>query len=124
MEDLKKNAKWVYVAIAAVALIVLIAMPVADVMGKIKLNGLAYISKGEGFSRVMMILTLLGSIGAVVAPFVKEGKEILYAFGGCALLAIVTLASYPQGVSAGPGMFIYIILTVVGAAAHWFFNKE
>lgn len=124
MEDLKKNKLIVYIVVAALAFIFIAFCPAADIMGKAKVNGFNYVFQGEGlgFSRFLMFLVLIAPIvaavfAAIAKPEKPTDKLVGICFAAGFVLAIITLIAMPTGVSFAFGAWLYVIFSLIGAAA-------
>lgn len=118
MEDLKKNQKFIFLIAGCLAFLFMAFLPAVDIMGKESANGFKFVfeATGGGFSRFTMLLAILGPLaGAVysqVVPEVKWGKNMLYIFGGSAIIGLLTLVILPTGCSFATGSWLSLILCV------------
>lgn len=121
MEELKKNKKIVLLVVGVLAFIFAAFCPAIDVLGKDTMSGFKYVfdATGAGFTRflylIFFLLPLAGGVYAYVVPEIKWGKNMLYIFGGAAILGLITLLGLPTGLSFAFGAWLGFVLCLVGA---------
>lgn len=88
MDQIKQNAKWVFLGIGVISFLFFgLLSSISGPMGT-STNGFDVVFNGEGlgFSRILMLFTILAPLCAAVYAFVvpeaKWGKNLLYIFGG------------------------------------------
>lgn len=130
MEQLKKNKQIVFLALAALAFIFIAFLPVVDVMGKATLNGFKAVFDGEGlgFSRFLMVLSILAPLAAGFFAFTKKDakgdKLVLYSFAGSFVLGLLTMVALPEGCGFTTGGYLYLVVSLAGAAAAFLISQQ
>lgn len=133
MDQIKQNAKWVFLGIGVISFLFFgLLSSISGPMGT-STNGFDVVFNGEGlgFSRILMLFTILAPLCAAVYAFVvpeaKWGKNLLYIFGGGVVLAIITLISFPSmfGFSIGFSFlgWLAILFMAAGAALSFLMNQ-
>lgn len=129
MEELikiiRKNERWILLALPILMAVVFAFLPMADVFGKTTANGVKLIFDGNGlgFGRFCATMSLLLPIAAIVLQFVtvalppQVANRFNLIWAGGSLIFIVLMAiALPAGVSLAWGGYIYCLLAIAGIA--------
>lgn len=132
MDQIKQNAKWVYVGIGILSFLFLGIFHSVGAMGS-GTSGfdMVFNGQGVGFSRFLMLFTILVSLAAAVYAYVvpeaKWGKNFLYIFGAGFVLAILTNILLPSFFGIGLHFtfmgWLGTILLAAGAVIAYLLNK-
>ena len=125
---IEKNRRMLVGVLAVAVLVVFAFLPAADVVGKAKVSGfeLVFKAKGIGFPRIVAILMLLAPLLIVLVDMLGvgtlkklKGNQTGICFVACFLLALLLALTMPSGVSLAWGSWIYILLSLAGAAVSY-----
>lgn len=130
MDAIKQNQKYIYIACAALAFILVAFCPAVDIMGKVTMNGFDYAfdAEGAGFSRVLMFLFFVAPLGSLFFAVAKKetewGKNIFYCFVAAAALGFITMIALPKGCSFAFGAWLGLLLSIGGAAVAYLTSQN
>lgn len=133
MEKLTKNhLKWAVLVSAAVMLITWFFIPAVDVMGKIKISMVQFITSSDlhpSFFWILIIILLLLApiyVGLAVMqdkealkslqPIFKYDKRILFAIPFVLIVIFFLIFATQQGFSMAIGSYLYLIAAIVVCA--------
>lgn len=125
---IEKNRRMLLGALAVAMLVVFALCPAADVVGKTKVSGfeLVFKAKNIGFSRIVAIfmflvplLIILVDMFGIASLKKLKGNQTGICFIAGFVLALLLALTMPSGVSLAWGSWIYILLSLAGAAVSY-----
>lgn len=125
IKTIEKNRTLLIIAVAVLMFIFFGFFSAVDIAGKAQANGMKVLfqGKGLGFSRFLSALLLIVPLLIVAARLVdfklpdkvKENFDALCFVAG-AVLCLIFAAALPTGIKLAWGSWIYIVLSIAGAA--------